>query len=773
MLKETAREEHLGSLGDHNVDRMAPRLPRKIQSRHQTAFEKQLVTAWMPRLVEGAGRAAIFSATALCVGGAVAIIVDTAIMIIIFFQPLFFGDAWNTVDHYKLFTDGDYNLSYLFSQSNEHRIVFPRLIFLLDFILDKGMNEINLATIFAIQLIHAMIFAFIRLYRIKKCDYVSLIAISCVCILLFSLAQHENFYWGFQVQFVGVYAAATLALWWFARALEPRTDVKTSNIYLSASFIMAVIATYTMSNGIFSLIVMIVLSILNKARLYIVISATSMFLLLSWFYFYDFHFVEIHSTPEYALTHTMDFVIYILVYLGAPVGSFGYGAAQILGFAGLILTLFSVVRMAIRKDDGAARTALVGVMLFIAATAVVTAFGRASFGLEQALSSRYFTPSAVFWSAQILYWSSFVDTKHGHWVALPIFVVIFLVTVGGAVDEHFMLRRHQEKQFHDLNLGSDALLSGVNLADAAALIFVDPDPLSRLAPFLDQQHLSIFSWPEARLRGMRFTEALDKIDDQACLGAFETAEIPPEGDGAAVSGWAWDRNNGSAVERIVLINPDNAIVGFASGGWDRRDVRARSPQIGNRRVGWKGFAKLSSPGPLRAYALLDHGRTACLLGVHAAPVTPPGIDLRPVDIDFSAVGSGFDARHFSSGGWTLNGQHPSVGAPAVPGTIYGSWSGDDAHQGDITIGPFNAPAGAFILPMVTGPSTGGQSVTVKDAETGEIYAHFQPRVRRVWRALRFTLPAEKATRPLLVIVADRGSDFGQWVAIDDLHALNP
>ena len=129
------------------------------------------------------------------------------------------------------------------------------------------------------------------------------------------------------------------------------------------------------------------------------------------------------------------------------------------------------------------------------------------------------------------------------------------------------------------------------------------------------------------------------------------------------------------------------------------------PEVRREGVGWSGFAKVTGREPIRAYAYLDDGGAACLVGIHAAP-TEARIGTPPVEVDLSTLGAIIDTGRVLSGGWTLNGQHPSAGAPGVAGAVYGSWSGNDANQGEIKIGPFTAPAGTFALPIVTGPSDG-------------------------------------------------------------------
>lgn len=56
---------------------------------------------------KGSARALFFVAL-LCAGAATALVVDTLCLVILLFQPLFFGDAWNAVDHYRLFVNGEY-----------------------------------------------------------------------------------------------------------------------------------------------------------------------------------------------------------------------------------------------------------------------------------------------------------------------------------------------------------------------------------------------------------------------------------------------------------------------------------------------------------------------------------------------------------------------------------------------------------------------------------------------------------------------------------------
>lgn len=331
------------------------------------------------------GSLPLLAITILCLVIAVAICADTFWLIVQYFQPLFYMDQWATVDSYRVLKSGDYSLSDLFSQHNEHRIAFPRLIFLADFVFGRGLNIINISTVFLIQLLHAILLA--RIERQLNKGLISIICIAIVFILLFSFGQAENFIWGFQVQFVGVYAAGSLALWWFAQAVERQKKGSPFLGFALGAAAMAIVATYTMSNGVICCAVMIFLGLALRARAALAASIAILAASLLFAYFWHFQIVAGHSPPGFVFQHPGKVIEYIIVYLGGPAGRVGSTAAELLGAIGLLLTSFAAIRVILYKEQNAARAAMVGVMIFIALTAGATAFGRAFFGLEQALAS--------------------------------------------------------------------------------------------------------------------------------------------------------------------------------------------------------------------------------------------------------------------------------------------------------------------------------------------------------------------------------------------------
>ena len=68
--------------------------------------------------------------------------------------------------------------------------------------------------------------------------------------LMFSLTQHENFRWGFQVQFVGVYACAVASYTLLHASAARRARGERYVLQLTAAIMLLVVGAFTMANGI-------------------------------------------------------------------------------------------------------------------------------------------------------------------------------------------------------------------------------------------------------------------------------------------------------------------------------------------------------------------------------------------------------------------------------------------------------------------------------------------------------------------------------------------
>jgi hypothetical protein len=86
---------------------------------------------------------------------------------------------------------------------------------------------------------------------------------------------------------------------------------------------------------------------------------------------------------------------------------------------------------------------------------------------------------------------------------------------------------------------------------------------------------------------------------------------PPAG--AMVAGWGWDLAAKQRIQRVILVDPTQRIVGAGEGGLMRADVPRARPDVTDPQTGWRGLTS-QLWGGVMAYGLVDEGRAVCPLG---------------------------------------------------------------------------------------------------------------------------------------------------------------
>lgn len=529
------------------------------------------------------------------------------------YAPVPFMDQWGGAVLYEALTSGEVSFSDLFAQHNEHRILFPRLVFLADFAWLQGRNLINLAAIGVTQLLAGLLL--LKLSPLSRAPPVTIFALAVALSLLFSLAQWENFFWGFQVQFVGVFCAGAWAIYFFGKATEERTGPKARELLLS--LLLLAYATFNMANGVFAGFAMIGAAIVARRdwRAAAIVGLASGLLLA--LYLHGYKSMGHHAPPSLAFEHPVRFLNYLLAYLGNP---FGIGAgpelAAGLGFVGMSLSVAMLVVVLRTRTPSAVDVTLLGIVLFVGLSAAVTSFGRLNFGIGQALSGRYATPALWFWAAHLLFWSRTIPVRwrwaRGGMAAGLCLISAYLVMVQivGGVQLLIVYERLQR--------GASALLSGG--FDPEALRQLHPEPvfvvqegerLRRLglAPFVGHPPVGS-SLAGAVVSGPKW-----------CDGRFDAAFAAPEGAPAWRGwGWAWDTRNKRPIREIVIGDQTGRIVAIGLGGMVRKDVRQSIPGVRSSYTGWNVVFRNDLSGPLTAYGVLPDGNH-CRLSSWTVPTS--------------------------------------------------------------------------------------------------------------------------------------------------------
>ena len=294
-----------------------------------------------------------------------------------------------------------------FAQSNESRLVVPKLIF-------AGVNKFagwhpKHYMIFGWAIVVAI---FLLLHRFcyrrpapgHKQDWVGLLCLTLTSALLFSPAAYENWLWGLQwVIFVPLLCAL------FAFRLQSCT--RSFAIRFAGTALLNLVGMYTFSNGMLLWIASFpfwseVLAWLagrrpSRARMlrWLLWSAAYALLALASvkYYFHNYEVISRHPPLDYVLQQPLMVIIYFAAWCGGPfhVSRLMHIAAGLTMLAAMLLMGILLTKR-IRNEQGWRSVyylrKLYPALLVIAyaiGSGAMTALGRAGFGIEQAYSPRY------------------------------------------------------------------------------------------------------------------------------------------------------------------------------------------------------------------------------------------------------------------------------------------------------------------------------------------------------------------------------------------------
>lgn len=298
-----------------------------------------------------------------------------------------YWDQWEFIPTLLNFHDGNLSLIELTKQHNEHRLFFPRLIMLGLAALTRYNNlaemYFNAALLVALGavLFHAHVRAFGGSNR-------SLLAFLPVPWFVFSFRQYENLIWGWQLQI-------TLCVLCVVVSLKLLDGVRGLGARWAGAIAAAIVGTFSFGSGIM-LWPVGALSLLWQGRQERRIPWSA---LVGWCVsagiagiMYTWHFHRPGQVPDSGsfLKAPSQSILFLFGVLGS-VTSEQFPTAAAFGALLLVATgavLFEVRRR--RVDLGPLSLGL-GLILFAGAVGCLVLVGRAGFGLEYSITSRYTT----------------------------------------------------------------------------------------------------------------------------------------------------------------------------------------------------------------------------------------------------------------------------------------------------------------------------------------------------------------------------------------------
>ena len=280
-------------------------------------------------------------------------------------------------------------LKLIFSQYNEHRIVFDRLVFLTDYALFSELNFRHLILIGNLSLVLIGVLfvkaSFPNLTLRQKLVYLLPVAYS-----LFLFQYWELSTWSMAaLQNLYVVAFAMLSLYSLSRPGQWAFGLACA---------AAVLAAFTSGNGIFTFLagapVLVLLKSYRKLAIWLLIGAATATL-----YFWGYMRPPYHPDVfDSLVNHTGRAVAYFFALSGAffpnrPTFSVVFGAASLLVSLGLVAYLWRTNRLIHHLP-------MLGMLLFLYLTCLSLTAGRSGFGVQQAFSARYGIITVMLYACQ-------------------------------------------------------------------------------------------------------------------------------------------------------------------------------------------------------------------------------------------------------------------------------------------------------------------------------------------------------------------------------------
>jgi hypothetical protein len=481
------------------------------------------------------------------------------------YSPVPFWDMWAAPEFYSEILHG--NNTAWWHPHNEHRIVIARALFWMDNVIFSGKSIFLLCLNYVFPAISVLMFWKIMRYaeRDQKISHREIIFICFITAALYSWMQKENFTWAFQSQFFLAQLLPLIGLYFLAKFV---TDSKKTDLLIA--LVLGVCAVGAMANGVLILPMMFAFLLLFQQKRRYAILPLILSIVVFAGYFYQLQFPS--STVKFSdalKDKPFDFVAYILMYLGNPVhhlvakGTFGHYCAFIGGVVFVSATINVMLKMWRSKDVSPVLVGLLFFVFYIGATAVATARGRFIFGPEQALSSRYTTPTLMAWCAVvILLWLNYKKTYPDFWGKKKTKIAVYVVSVLMLGLQLGMFRGYPEIERREIA----ALAVALNIKDVTSLneLFPDPDMVLSIGQKAIKENTSLFQTYPYHDVPVKFGTTYQPASQASCkVSLIGTEVIPDVGNFIWVNG-AFEKSHSLARRNLLYFrNQAGVIVGFA------------------------------------------------------------------------------------------------------------------------------------------------------------------------------------------------------------------
>ena len=307
------------------------------------------------------------------------------------------GDEWQMIPLFAKWHAQELTFYDLYQQHNEHRIFFPKLIYLA-FVQLTHWN-LRAEMFFSVALVagtSAAIYVLIRRTLLDSPRRVALLW-ALANLLLFLPSQSENWLWGFQLQVF----IPNLCL---VAALVAMTSTWNAYARIAVAAFFAVVASFSFGNGLLLWPLLGVGLLLRREKKTLILIWLAIFALVFTCYFIGY---SRHAAPHPLSGNWTEYVYYFSAFLGGALLRQRDGALLvspiIIGMAASFLYGAFAVRFPKHRGDDLAK-AIPWLILgaYPLGSAVIAAAARIDSGVGQAVDSRYISISSPLYLSLVM-----------------------------------------------------------------------------------------------------------------------------------------------------------------------------------------------------------------------------------------------------------------------------------------------------------------------------------------------------------------------------------
>lgn len=538
------------------------------------------------------------------------------------YSPVPFWDSWDgTLNFHFSLQDGD-GWAW-FEQHNEHRIVLSRLLFWMDTAWFGGTAKFLIVCNYLLAgLSYGLLWWLLKLRLDQPQDHFARCVLGCVlACLMFSWVQAENLVWGFQSQF---FLAQSLPLCGFGLLYLASLGGPAAGRRFAMACVLGVLSAGSIASGVLALPLLTLLALLLSLPLKRVAVLALLSLLVVAAYLHGYTRPEGHggSLGTALSGQPLEFVQYLLMYLGAPLALTEPGTPTMALLAGAVVLLVSLAFAALALRDrraNALELSLLAFVLYIGGTAVGTAGGRLGLGVLQAVSSRYTTPVLTAWSVLLILAAPLLARLIRRKPGLSLGVLALLPLIFTAM-QCAALRDRQEILSGRM-VSALALELGIRDSEQVQQVYPRLERVMPIAQRAAAQDESVFADPRIHDAGRLLGQRVDADGAPGCIGALDLVFLLEDPRWVRLRGWLFAPQAKAPPQSLLLLDAERRVVGYAVTGLPRADVAAAA----GSRARHSGYAGYLLEPSRHARQLIARGRAPdceTTLDLTPAPAAP-------------------------------------------------------------------------------------------------------------------------------------------------------